>query len=311
VAAPFARIPALIPVLLLAAAGTALPQAPPAAPPIRPEALRQALLARVNQERSAAGVRPLALDPALDRVAQARAEEIGRHGELPREEESFLLISQRERRLREAGYIPHGWTESVTATVGEVEAVVRYWKAGDSFRAAMAADYRDFGVGVATLRGVPLYVFLFAWPERDFFARQIAGLADLPAVRSEMLARVNAARRAAGQAPLSADPHLDAAAQEHAQDMLARTYYDHNTPEGRTPRERVEATGYLAHKVGENIAEGEFSVEEAMSGWLGSSGHRKNLLDAGFTHLGVGLAIGRFEDRLRLLWVQEFAAPGI
>jgi uncharacterized protein YkwD len=192
-----------------------------------------------------------------------------------------------------------------------VEAVVRYFKAGESFRDAMGADYRDLGIGVATLRGVPLYVFLFAWPERDFFARQVAGLRDLAAVREAMLARVNAVRQAAGRPPLVADPRLDAAAQEHAQDMLTRAYYNHDTPEGRTPRERVEAAGYLAHKVGENIAEGEFSVEEVMNGWLGSSGHRRNLLDGSFVHLGVGLAIGRCEDRLRLLWVQEFGQPGI
>ena len=284
---------------------------PPAAPPLDPAALRQSLLVRINQERTAAGARPLALDRGLGRVAQARAEEIGRRGELPKEEESFLLISQREHRLRQAGYIPHGWTESLTATNGDVEAVVRYWKGGDSFAAAMGTDYRDVGIGVGTLRGVPLYVFLFAWPERDFFARQIAGLADLAAVRTAMLARVNAARRAAGRPPLAADPHLDTVAQEHAQDMLSRAYYDHDTPEGLTPRRRVEATGYLAHKVGENIAEGQFSVDEVMSGWLGSSGHRRNLLDSDFTDLGVGLAVGRFEDRLRILWVQEFAVPGI
>jgi uncharacterized protein YkwD len=289
------------------------PAPPPAAPPapVDPAVLRPALLARINQERAAARVRPLALDPALGRVAQARAEEIGRRGELPKEEESFLLIAQRERRLREGGYIPHGWTESLTASAGDVETVVRYWKSGDSFAAAMGPDYRDLGLGVATLRGVPLYVFLFAWPERDFFARQIAGLADLTAVRTAMLARVNAARRAAGVRPLATDPRLAAAAQAHAQDMLARAYYDHETPEGQTPRERVESTGYLAHKVGENIAEGQFSVEEVMSGWLGSSGHRRNLLDPEFRDLGVGLAVGRFEDRLRILWVQEFAVPGI
>jgi len=280
---------------------------PPAPPPLDPAAL----LVRINQERKAAGVRPLAFDRSLGRVAQARAEEIGRRGELPKEEESFLLISQRERRLREAGYIPHGWTESLTASTGDVEAVVRYWKGGDSFTAAMGADYKDVGIGVGTLRGVPLYVFLFAWPERDFFARQIAGLADLGAVRTAMLAQVNAARRAAGRPPLAADPHLDAAAQEHAQDMVTRAYYDHDTPDGLTPRRRVEATGYLAHKVGENIAEGQFSVDEVMSGWLGSSGHRRNVLDPEFTDLGVGLAVGRFEDRLRILWVQEFAVPGI
>jgi uncharacterized protein YkwD len=295
------------------AAMLSVPPPPPAAPPapVDPAVLRPALLARINQERAAAHVRPLALDPALGRVAQARAEEIGRRGELPKEEESFLLIAQRERRLREGGYIPHGWTESLTASTGDVEAVVRYWKSGDSFAAAMGPDYRDLGLGVATLRGVPLYVFLFAWPERDFFARQIAGLADLAAVRTAMLARVNAARRAAGVRPLATDPRLAAAAQAHAQDMLARAYYDHETPEGQTPRERVESTGYLAHKVGENIAEGQFSVEEVMSGWLGSSGHRRNLLDPEFRDLGVGLAVGRFEDRLRILWVQEFAVPGI
>ena len=306
----------LLALLLSLASGIAavppLPAPPaPAAPALEPVLLRAAFLARINQERKAARVRPLDLEPSLSRVAQARAEEIGRRGELPKPEESFLLIAQRERRLREAGYIPHGWTESLTASSGDVETVVRYWKGGDSFPAAMGADYRDVGIGLGTLRGVPLYVFVFAWPERDFFARQIAGLADLAAVRKTMLEQVNAARKAAGRRPLAPDPHLDAAAQEHAQDMLTRAYYDHDTPEGSTPRNRVEASGYLAHKVGENIAEGEFSVEEVMSGWMGSSGHRRNLLDPEFVDFGVGLAIGRFEDRLRILWVQEFGTPGI
>ncbi|HTQ80287.1 MAG TPA: CAP domain-containing protein, partial [Thermoanaerobaculia bacterium] len=215
------------------------------------------------------------------------------------------------RGIREAGYLPHGWTEGLSVVAGDVETVVRYFKAGASFQAAMSGDYRDLGVGLATLRGVPLYVFLFAWPESDFFARQIAGISDLAAVRREMLEEVNAARRAAGRSALVADARLDAAAQEHAQDMLTRAYYDHQTPEGRTPRQRLEAAGYLAHKVGENIAEGQFSVKEVMSGWLASSGHRQNLLDASFTELGVGLAIGRLEDRLRILWVQDFAVPGI
>jgi uncharacterized protein YkwD len=298
---------ALLPALLLAAGP--LPQG--TVPSADPAALRQALLARVNQERAVAHVRTLTLDPSLGRAAQAQAEAIGRRGELPKEEESFLLISQREHRIRQAGYIPHGWTESATATTGDIETVVRYFKQGDSFAAAMGADYRDLGVGISTLRGVPLYVFLFAWPERDFFSRQIAGITDLAAVRRAMLARVNAERQAKGLPPLTSEPHLDAAAQAHAEDMLARSYYDHASLEGRTPRDRVEVTGYLAHKVGENIAEGEFSVDEVMDGWLASSGHRRNLLDEGFTHFGMGLAIGRFEDRLRILWVQEFAVPGI
>jgi len=41
--------------------------------------------------------------------------------------------------------------------------------------------------------------------------------------------------------------------------------------------------------------------------WLRSSGHRRNILEPRFTHLGVGVAVGRYEDRYQVLWVQEFA----
>ncbi|HXO22808.1 MAG TPA: CAP domain-containing protein [Thermoanaerobaculia bacterium] len=320
----------LAPLLLALAAGTAIAAAParspqPPAPDSRPrsvpaapavpapdlETLRRGFLARLNEERAVARVRPLHLVPLLSRVAQARAEEIGAKGELPQAEESFRLFAQIQRRIFQAGYSAHGWTESFTSTGGDVAAVIAYFKEGDSYQAAMGADYRDLGVGISAFRGVPFYAFLFAWPETDFYARQVAGISDLGKVREQMLERVNAARRAAGRAPLKDDPRLDAAAQQHAEDMQARVYYDHRTPEGVTPRDRVQAAGYTASLVAENIAEGEFSVDEVMDGWMKSTDHRRNLLLPDIDNLGVGLAIGRYEDRLRLLWVQEFARQGL
>ena len=57
-------------------------------------------------------------------------------------------------------------------------------------------------------------------------------------------------------------------------------------------RERSRADGYDWRAIGENIAEGQFSVAEVMDTWMHSPGHRRNILDPGFKELGVGLALG-------------------
>jgi len=287
---------------------TVQPPAPPA-PILMEPASPAALLAAINRERARSGVRPLALSRELGRVAQARAAEIARRGAIPGPADSNEIY-RIEHQIVATGYRPQGWTESLTVTSGDADVVVGFWKQGDSFQAAMSRDYADVGVGIASVQGVPLYEFLFAWPQREVYTRQVAGLADLAAVRKEMFERVNAARAAAGLEPVIADPRLATAAQKHADDMLARRYYSHLTPEGLTPRDRIEDAGLFSNLVAENIAEGEFSVAEVMDGWMKSAEHRANILNPRMTALGVGLAVGRFEDRLRLLWVQDFARQG-
>lgn len=297
---------------LAAPQGSTQPVTPPPTPPSLPAmspAARAELLDRINRERAVLGARPLALSTELDRVAQARAAETARRGAIPGPGDSNEIY-RIERQIVAAGYRAQGWTESLTATAGDAGAVIAYWKQGDSFAAAMSRDYQDVGIGVASLQGVPLYEFLFAWPQREVFARQVAGLSDLGRVRTEMLEQVNAVRRARGLAPVAPDARLDAAAQRHAADMLARAYYDHLSPEGTAPRDRAAAEGFGADLIAENIAEGQFTVAEAMDGWMKSAGHRANILSPRVTALGAGLAVGRFEDRLRVLWVQELARPG-
>ena len=322
------KIPALLLALLLAG-GLPLAARPRPAParqstpapaaeaaeadvPLTPEqaaALRAELLAGINRERAAAGVRPVAASPELDRVAQERADAVAAKGALPSEEEAFLLFARVQSQMVKAGYTAHGWAESVTVSDGSLEEVLLYWREGDSYREAMAADYQDLGIGCAMLDGTPLYTFLLAWPESEFYGRQTAKIADLAAVRQQILDAVNAARREQRLRPLTFDPRLNGAAQAHAEDMRARGFYGHQTPEGRMPRQRVQDAGYPIEAVGENIAEGQFTVAEVMDGWLKSPGHRKNILEPRFTHLGVGLAIGGFQDRYRLLWVQNFGTP--
>lgn len=298
--APFLTLGAL---LLLTAAG------PRAAPPPRPDpdTVRRDLALLLNHERELAGAPPLSPSGPLHQVAQARAEEIREHGGLPDEAEAMLLFRKVQGQLAKAGYSAHGWAESVTTAPAGLGAAIAAWKKEDpTYSQAMDVDYQQVGVGVAELGGSPLYVLLFAWPRSEFFARETAGLADVQAVRQEMLERVNAIRSGIGLRPLELDPRLTVAAQAHAQDMLARSYYNHVSPEGTSPRRRVQAAGFVADVAAENIAAGQTSVEDALGAWMHSTDHRRNLLDARLTHIGIGMALGSYEHRYKVLWVQDF-----
>jgi uncharacterized protein YkwD len=174
----------------------------------------------------------------------------------------------------------------------------------------MDPRYRDLGLGVTLMRGTPLYCFLFAVPQADYFARETGGLNDMEAVSREMLDQVNAARKREGLKPLRLNPTLAKSAQRHAEDMLKRGYFDHRSPAGTTVRERSRAAGYQWAAIGENIAFGQTSVDEVVETWLESPGHRKNILSPNFSELGVGLALGRGPDgKYQVLWVQNFGAP--
>jgi len=290
-------------VLLLAVLVDHLPHA------VSQEALRDALALRVNGERQRAGLPPVAPLAALDKVAQERAAEIEAKGALPGEAEAAALFARIQLRLARAGYSAHGWTESLIATQGDPDTVIAAWKQDPSSAQAMDSDYQHLGIGIARLGGVPLYVFVFAWPRSEYFARETAGLADLQAARESMLHIVNAARLVAGSPPLTLEPRLTAAAQAHAADMLARTYYSHESPEGSLPRARLQAAGYASDLVGENIAAGQTSVENVVEAWLHSVDHRRNLLDPRFTEIGIGIAVGSYQHRYKVLWVQDFARP--
>jgi uncharacterized protein YkwD len=283
--------------------------APPAPAP-DPAALRDALALRINGERQRAGLPPVAPSAALDKVAQDRAEEIKAKGALPSESEALTLFSRIQLRMARAGYSAHGWTESLVGTVGDPGAVIAAWKEDPSAAQAMDSDYQNVGIGVSDLGGVPLYVFLFAWPRSEYFARQTAGLTDVQAARERMLSIVNAARLVEGRPPLTLDPRLNAAAQAHAQDMLAQTYYAHQSPGGTLPRQRVRTAGVSADLIGENLAAGQTSVENVMEAWLHSVDHRRNILDPRFTQLGVGIAVGSYQHKYKVLWVQDFTSAG-
>lgn len=116
---------------------------------------------------------------------------------------------------------------------------------------------------------------------------------------AQVAALTNAARETAGCAPLRIDARLNAAADGHAEDMSAKSYFSHDGADGRTFDARITDAGYPAPG-GENIARGQTSATQVVGDWMASAGHRRNILDCSFETIGVGFAgEGNY-------WVQNF-----
>ncbi len=110
----------------------------------------------------------------------------------------------------------------------------------------------------------------------------------------EILELVNNERTNAGLDPLLIDEQLDAAANLHTDEMAQADLMSHQLNGEASLGDRVSSTGYDWNNIGENVAAGQTTPEEVMYhedwGWMNSPGHRANILNPNFTHLGVGYA---------------------
>ena len=116
--------------------------------------------------------------------------------------------------------------------------------------------------------------------------------------RWKILCLLNYERGRHGLAPLVENRALDAASEAHSADMERRRYFEHVSPDGVPPEQRMMRLGYVARPggmTGENIAWGEDEAGSAASivdGWMHSPHHRENILRPQFREVGIGLALG-------------------
>lgn len=146
---------------------------------------------------------------------------------------------------------------------------------------------------------------------------------DCEALRQQLLGLVNEDRSAERARPLTLYAAATQAGQAHAEDMLYRDYFSHLSPEGATPGDRLaKANAGPASTWGENIWMFESGtlngkhlpiedwhglVARAEDAWMHSPGHKKNILDDSFTHLGVGISYAEATGEVRM--VQVFFTP--
>lgn len=124
----------------------------------------------------------------------------------------------------------------------------------------------------------------------------------------DMAAQLNARRAENGAGPLELCGTLVADAQAHTEDQAAHNTMSHTGSDGSNLADRANRAGYVGwSRLGENVAYGYGDVAAVMTGWMNSPGHRANILDARFGHVGVGLA---YSSGGTPYWTQDFGASG-
>ena len=104
----------------------------------------------------------------------------------------------------------------------------------------------------------------------------------------EVIRLVNVERAKVGLSALTYDWQLSRVARIKSQDMKDNKYFSHTSPTYGSPFQMMKSFGITYRTAGENIARGQATPAAVVNAWMNSSGHRANILNSSFTHIGVG-----------------------
>ena len=122
----------------------------------------------------------------------------------------------------------------------------------------------------------------------------------LSAEEQQVVTLVNQERAKAGLKALQVDTTLSKSARAKSQDMHDKNYFDHQSPTYGSPFDQMKKFGISYKTAGENIAEGQTTPAEVMKAWMNSPGHKANILNSSYTHIGVGYVKDKH------IWTQQF-----
>lgn len=123
---------------------------------------------------------------------------------------------------------------------------------------------------------------------------------------SEVVRLVNIERSKAGLQPLTENWQVSRVARYKSQDMATKGYFSHTSPTYGSPFTMMQNFGIRFSSAGENIAMGQRTPQEVVTGWMNSPGHRANILSPSYTQIGVGLAKN---SKGTNYWTQMFIKP--
>ncbi len=141
------------------------------------------------------------------------------------------------------------------------------------------------GPRVATI--LPLFVGQPYPLKGELKSNQVNRFEDTGQAVEFLLQRVNKVRQEHGLSALASDKRLNFVAFKHSEDMSKRNYFAHVNPDRDDPNQRFRKQGGYG-QVGENIAF-DVSISNAFNQLMKSPGHRANILQRDFTHIGMGV----------------------
>ncbi|MGM9968443.1 MAG: CAP domain-containing protein [Rummeliibacillus sp.] len=116
----------------------------------------------------------------------------------------------------------------------------------------------------------------------------------------QVITLTNAERAKEGLPALQADTTLMKSARAKSDDMAKNNYFSHTSPTYGSPFDQMKSFGISYKAAAENIAQGQKTPQEVVQAWMNSSGHRANIMNGSYTHIGVGYsANGNY-------WTQQF-----
>lgn len=126
----------------------------------------------------------------------------------------------------------------------------------------------------------------------------VASETSVKEMEIKILELINAERRRNNLPPLKNSAVLSAIARAHSADMQEKSYFNHSSPEGCSASCRLKNTEYLYKTFGENIytlygyrLDATQTASKIVEGWMGSKGHRANILGKAYTEGGVGISL--------------------
>lgn len=135
------------------------------------------------------------------------------------------------------------------------------------------------------------------------FAPPVGASGKVENVGDVAMAKVNAIRARKGLAALRPDDKLTSAAETHARDMIRRSFFSHTGSDGSTIGNRARTHGYGPCVIAENIAKGHPRLDQVLAAWMGSRGHRRNILHADVTEFALVRGSGN-------VWVMVLGRDG-
>jgi hypothetical protein len=156
------------------------------------------------------------------------------------------------------------------------------------------------------LLGVVLIVELL-FLGQVFIIKNTGWLANI--LSNVLVDQTNVERQETGLYGLQVNELLQRAAQLKAEDMAAKGYFAHTTPDGKTPWYWLEQAGYVFAAAGENLAVNFVDSEDVTEAWMESPKHKENILNGGFTEIGIATAKGTYKGKETTFVVQFFGRP--
>lgn len=252
------------------------------------EEFEQEVLRLTNVERKKQGLKPLKLDKKLAKVAREKSVDMAVNDYFshvsPTYGSPFDMMTSFGVKYYSAG-------ENIARGQTSPQEVVQAWMASVGHKEnILHPEFTHIGIGFSDDG--------FHWTQQ--FIKRLDHDVNQEVFEKQVIELTNIERVKQGLAPLKLDEKLAETARAKSVDMAEHDYFDHTSPTYGSPFDMMDQFGVTYYSAGENIARGQFTPEEVVQAWMNSEGHRANILNANYTHIGVGFVK---ED---IVWTQQF-----